>query len=74
MASSKDQPRREDDTTAPDPDDRSPAQRRQVEHVSGFQGDKQQMPLEGEQAIDEGGTGSAVPPTSSEPPGTAGRR
>jgi len=74
MANNKHQERAADDAEAPDPEDRSPAERRQVEHVSGFQGDKQQMPLEGEQAIDEGGTGSALPPTTSEPPGTGGRR
>ncbi|HEV7215696.1 MAG TPA: hypothetical protein VGP33_11290 [Chloroflexota bacterium] len=74
MANSEDRERRAGDAEAPDPGDRSPAQRRQLEHVSGFQGDKQQMPLDGEQAMDEGGTGSAVPPTSSEPGGPAKRR
>jgi hypothetical protein len=74
MANNQNQGRRPDDPEAPDPAARNPAERRQVEQVTGFQGDKQQMPLEGEQAIEEGGTSSAVPPTSSEPPGTGGRR
>lgn len=56
----------ENEAAMPDPGDRTPRERRKVEHVTGFQGDKQQMPLEGEQAVDEGGT--AWPPISSLPP------
>lgn len=74
MAKKQDKERRAEAGETPDPGDRSPAERRQVEHASGFQGDKQQMPLEGDEAIDQGGTVSAVPPTTSEPQGTPERR
>jgi hypothetical protein len=49
----------------PDPEDRTPTERRKIEHVSGFQGDSQQMPLDGEHAVDHGGT--SRPPISSLP-------
>jgi hypothetical protein len=68
-------PRNEQDEAAkPDPEDRTPEERRKVEHVTSFQGDNQQMPLEGEQAVEEGGTAwppiSSLPPDESERPGT----
>ena len=54
---------------APDPADRTPTERRKIEHVTGFQGDTQQMPLEGDQAVGHGGTSN--PPISSLPPDEA---
>jgi hypothetical protein len=62
----------EGDAAKPDPEDRTAAERRKVEHVSGFQGDKQQMPLEGEKALETDGT--VAPPISSLPPEEAARQ
>lgn len=56
----------------PDPEDRSASERRKVEHVSGFQGDKREMPLKGEKALKSDGT--ATPPISSLPPNEAARQ
>jgi hypothetical protein len=56
----------------PDPEERTAAERRKVEHVSGFQGDKREMPLKGEKALDVDGT--ATPPISSLPPEEANRQ
>jgi len=56
----------------PDPEVRTAAERRKVEHVSGFQGDKREMPLKGEKALDTDGT--ATPPISSLPPEEANRQ
>jgi hypothetical protein len=56
----------------PDPEERTAAERRKVEHVSGFQGDKREMPLKGEKALDTDGT--ATPPISSLPPEEANRQ
>lgn len=63
------EPAVESEATKPDPEDRSAAERRKVEHVSGFQGDKRQMPLKGERALKTDGT--ATPPISSLPPDEA---
>ncbi|HEY8745865.1 MAG TPA: hypothetical protein VIU62_22485 [Chloroflexota bacterium] len=69
MAVNQDPGAEQSSAPAPDPEDRTPTERRKIEHVSGFHGDTQQMPLEGEQAVDQGGTNK--PPISSLPPDEA---
>lgn len=65
MANNQEQAAREKPSPTPDAEDRSPTERRKVEHVTGFQGDTQQMPLDGDDAVDHGGT--SRPPISSVP-------
>mgnify|MGYP001794572807 CR=1 FL=1 len=62
----------DNDAAKPDSADPTAAERRKVEHVSGFQGDKQQMPLEGDDALATDGT--ATPPMTSLPPEEAARQ
>lgn len=42
----------------------SPEERSKVEQASGFQGDKQTIPVQGEAAQQQGGTSAATPPAS----------